>query len=475
MVDLPLPRPIPSGNFPGSSSDSGGGFGGGNINRPPSGSGEDDESWEPRSHEAWAEFDPLRQLIPPGHYNSRTLYNAWRRLPDAFLRAQAWREREIAARLYALSQAGNWEEKILGLVSFGVGRRSWDQVWLPGLNAAWLCPDPHAPNYKRYLEALRSLDYARAGTIFNDFTPAERSRYFDGPLVAVITVSESSPAPQTLFANLRIDPLLRIGTLIKPAAEYGFSEWVPVVFEVRNFPERLSGQPSSSTSAAQILQSGQTLSGIKQGTLSAIVALKGSPAQEYLLSCEHVFGSRPQVIQHNGQPVASVEISYTSLDFSLAKMAPHCSSNPDILGLGMRYQAQPILPVYGLGVQFRGSISQRLEHNYINQVYVKTPSYLGLSGTPAFAVSASCMQGDSGTLILSGHQSSDPVSQMYARQPSASGAYPAGAVLGLLFAHTPADAYCQIPAAAYAVPVVDIDSYLSNYSVQTGVNWEIDW
>jgi len=86
------------------------------------------EPWEPRQAEDWLQADPFLRALSAAEYSIPSteaavfsFHAAWMRMPPV-LRAQVWREREIAATLTGLLQY--WRRSIPGLYSVGVGLRS---------------------------------------------------------------------------------------------------------------------------------------------------------------------------------------------------------------------------------------------------------------------------------------------------------------------------------------------------------------
>ena len=457
----------------------GGSSGGGRL--PPGQSPPGSESfpggrreWEPEDARAFGDADPLN----PGNntwgenlsrlYSAEIEFAAWSRMLP-LLRGQAWREREISAFLRRESYHQRWDEQpvLPGFESMGVGRRPWEAAGPPGIGIAMARSDL----LESYRHALCAGNYQEALFAYNRLSPHGRQQLNWDPLAMVLAFRPPlQPAP-TLYANLRLDPFQFVESRVEPLEDYGLHELVPVIFE-ESREYLLRGSPPASL----VMQGGHKIytkpqSGPKRGavipgTLTSVVeyTFKG---QSYtgLLGAQHVFGDAGELVYHNGRQVGKVACPDPAVDVALAELTGGAQWRREILNRNLD-PATPITPVSGMPGEYYGAISgvisQKPEESYIGLVYIEPPSFYKVGKAPKFEMEGGSANGDSGALVLSGHNQQDAFSPNLKRYVPSLAADQLAAILGMLVAGDPARPNCLKRASILATPAKDIQAALTN-------------
>lgn len=336
------------------------------------------ERWEPRSASDWMRRDPFIECqvpVSPEFYerDQFTTFGAWSRLPPS-LRRQAWREREIAARVHSIAR--EWHH-VPGIRAIGVGIRGEG--------------------------AQRRL----VGIILSESAlPADTSllhRQYDIP--ESLRVSSDIPEEEAVVP-LRIEPA---------AAPSRFQlGLVP--------PDRFVLTSSSPPLPARTptLQAGDVVAGEnpagfrKPGTLCCIVSHQ-SDFQPLLLSAAHVLDNRgAKVVAYVPNPIEiGIVVDVDSgLDAAIAELNEPWIVDYRIKALNV-VPAAPVMAYSDMPVQFIGGASGHQVGwlDVTNSIPVGGPS---VGVMPDFRATIQAQQGDSGALLLTCHGRDSPFPSSHA-------------------------------------------------------------
>ena len=382
--------------------------------------GPDPQAWEPRTSEEWILADPLGPTPFPLWGASRvyapdSLFETWRRLPEG-LRAQTWREREIAATLF--QQMPRWQARVTGMLAAGVVL--WDPRWRSAHTRhwkdyfAWRPPTdldinaPFPPSWRWGLEAPLPL----AGTVF--YPESETANL--GRLRAAI--EESLRVPSRL-----------------PLDRYGFSATVPIVLQTA-IPYRLY---SAGAAPAMAIQSGRAIQAldpmglVKLGTIMAIADEGFRPV---LVGAGHVFGDPPNRLLHLNSPVADVIDHDRQLDTAIAHVHANQILDATVTGLGV-LPGRPMLPALGIPVQLIGAVSGRQRGGSVWSTHVATYAMIQQGVPPFFEIAGHAQGGDSGAVLLADMGFSPAPAHALWQQNPALAALLSDALMGMLVAGPP--------------------------------------
>lgn len=331
--------------------------------------------WEPRDAYGWLETDPLllafrraEILTPSIEASVVSFHHAWIRLPKE-MRAQALREREIAAAL--VQDMPEWRETIPTLSSVGVGIRN-----------------------------VREPE-----------------------LTAVFSVEQGLSDRECSEVRKKWSNRASVESRV---AEFKEAKTVPCVIEVRPTPTLLGkvpsgnflfGEPDPTPHNAPVLQSGDKIGsqspiGIREfGTLTCLVSTPGS-TEPLLLGSEHVF-RQVGYDALNGQTVpkrvGKVKRLWAATDVALAELASPYLCDYRCKGANM-VPASPVIATGDMPVQMYGAQSGH-QLGYLNQA-VQIPANASAAGIfPMFTVTIHCVHGDSGALLVTGRGTDPPVPQ----------------------------------------------------------------
>ncbi|MCC6188329.1 MAG: hypothetical protein IT318_04815 [Anaerolineales bacterium] len=408
-----------------------------------------DVPWEQQVLRAWPELDPLAPFRLPGEaargYDPEALAAAWRVLAPR-LRAQAWREREIAQ--YLFQNLRDWAARMPALEGLGVARRPL-ALLSPLEQIEWTGGSP--------TQALRHL--------------REVSRRFaadeprDTALMGVLFFQGEPPGGDQLAAA-GAGPFIGLDSPVLPLESLGHASVVPLVAETSQPFGLLGGGPAPAGAAAAIvLQSGLPIEGhhasgyANPGTLTAIAdADLGGPRREaVLVSAQHVIGDPNNPVTHTGQRIAEVVESDSGLDAAIARLDDPTLVDKHISGLGLA-PAAPVLPTTGLPVQFSGGASGVQYGQHVDVVYRTAPWQYSVGAGSCFEAQAYAQPGDSGALLLTGHGAQSPIDPVLAAQNPALASQYTAAMLGLLLAGPQLPPAPGTTARIIARPIVDVGS-----------------
>lgn len=382
-----------------------------------------DAQWEQQVLRAWPELDPLAPFRLSGEaasgYDPEALAAAWRALAPR-LRAQAWREREIAQ--YLFRNLRDWAARLAGLEGVGVARRPLDllspleQIEWPG-------------------NSLGALRYLRE--VSRRFAAGEPR---DTALMGVLFFQGEPPGGDQLAAA-GAGPFIDLGSQVLPLEALGHASVVPLVAETSQPFGLLGGGPAPAGAAAIVLQSGLPIEGhhasgyANPGTLTAIADadLGSSQRETVLVSAQHVIGDPNNPVKHTGQRIAEVVDSDSGLDAAIARLDDPTLVDKHISGLGLA-PAAPVLPTTGLPVQFSAGVSGVQYGQHVDVVYRTAPWQYSVGAGSCFEARAYAQPGDSGALLLTGHGAQSPIDPALAAQNPALASQYTAAMLGLLLA-----------------------------------------
>jgi hypothetical protein len=464
-----------------------GGFGSGGGGRfdDPGGLTGDYDEWEPFSPTDWAEKDPLRPAAlsgDPTPYNPAALFSAFRRLPRGWLRAQAWRERQIAAQLIQTGYVQNWAARLPNLVMCGVARRPWEQTHITGLREAVFVRQSN-DLLQSYIHDLPFMaNYAEVRDRLGGIPPAVMQEAFGNPLAAVFYFRPgpppflNPPVDRGVYEGLGLPVLIELDGGQLPLESYGLPRYVPVVVDTMLGIEPLGlPSPASVVNPGVLMQPGMQISGLNTGTLTAVVGNMNGPG-DFLLGAQHVLGDPGDPVTVAGVRAGQVVAADSSLDWALADLSAlqgAYSIDRTVSGLGMA-PSPPLMPTFGLAAQYCGQKSAQAAFGFISGVYLNPPQYLQNLGVhirgDCFQMHSGAKSGDSGALVLCGQGQALPLSPDYTYHPPAQGQHLPGSILGMLVAQMPA--WGPFPAAILAVPAEKITASLAVYPAN---NIQLQW
>src|SRR5579859_892601 len=389
------------------------------------------QEWEPRNSNDWAARDALgpNQNWPrdeSARYDAEVLFSAWGRLPPR-LRAQTWREREIAAFLYRNSL--EWQGRLGGLEFVGVSQRPWNS--LAGM-PLWPWPAAPEPLLYEYSWHIRHGDWGRARQIAREFSPS-----FGRDLLVGVLFVRWPTRDTTLLESVGIDPLVTLDSQIRPLEQYGLSPFVPLVIEPSQDQALLAaGAASVPAAAGLLLESGEPLEGMRPsgfGVPGTLTAIADAGSLTVLVGAHHVLGDPPSRVKVNGQLVAEVFDSDSVLDASVARVYDAIPVSALIQGLGL-VPAAPVMPAVGVPVQFSRGQSGVQQGNWIDVTYKTAPAQYWLGTAPCFEMLLYAQPGDSGSLVLTGHGLQPPIDPAFAGQNPAFANLFTAAMVGMIIA-----------------------------------------
>jgi hypothetical protein len=384
---------------------------------------EDRREWEPAHSYDWLQTDPLFRALTQAEITTQddmegqtlAFHYAWMRLP-AQLRAQAFREREIAASLARLLP--EWRTSVPGLYSVGVGMRN--------------VPDPR-------LVAIVTLEH-----------PLSTGEWYDIRRLW----TESS----------------RIRSLV-PEFDRNRDEAVPIVSDLRPAPTVLGqvqsgaflvGNPDPPPDGTPVVQNGDRIGsespvGIREfGTLTCVVSDAGS-IEPLVLGSGHVL-RQPNfhLLSANGVTVRIGRVrNVVRSDAAVAKLdSPYlCDYRLKAPSL---VPAAPILATADLPVQMYGAKSG-YQTGYLSKVNQIPANATSIGMFPLFTADITCAHEDSGALLVTGRGATPPVPQWQAKQMNP--AYLENitcAMLGMLNAGPPPGADPMLRPEAYFTPILQV-------------------
>lgn len=421
---------------------------------------DDVQDWEPKTFEEWERFDPIgpradwpriNTNIERSTYSARTLFYGWRKLP-LILRAQVWREREIAAYLYRNSR--EWGERLPIVVAVGVTKRNLSQVgttfpFFPGF------PDWDHPLFYEYWRALRHQDIEKIKYLYGEIRERWGISVIDNQsLTGTLFINRSIPITQELYNFLRIAPLRDIESRISNYSQYGLSPLVPISIEYSDDFVLLAGNIAVQTIQGGTLIRGEHPSGFrKPGTLTVIAKQKGND-ECIFLGAQHVLGEKGNKIIYNGQPIGEVIDSDDVLDAAIAKLYDSVIPEKSIKGLSIT-PAAPVFVTTGLSIQYEGGVSGA-QFGIVDTVNRVAPGQYRVGTSPSFTIIADGKPGDSGSLIISGNGIQSFIPQSFVNQnPQLANLYSA-AMLGILLAGPGPNYPKQEPPKIIARPMLEI-------------------
>jgi hypothetical protein len=340
---------------------------------------EHNELGELNSIGQWIRHDPFREAeVPIEQKNLEqalvSAFQAWKRLPLP-LQRRTWREREIAARLYAESR---------------------DWIALPG---------------------IRSISVGiRRG---------ERGRELTG-----IVLFESGLPVDVPFENedYGIPEFVRI-----PSRVPDTNDRVPVKIEYRP-PSSMLGlglvRPGQFIAASDVLpmpvsvptlQAGQIIAGEspvglrKPGTLAAIISREGDDTP-LILSAAHVLGQVGwKVVAYVPMPVeiGKVISADHNLDAAIAEISEPWMIDYRVRDMNL-VPAAPIFPFSDMPVQFVGGTSGH-QQGWIHSVNSIPVGGKAAGVIPHFTSDIRSQPGDSGALLITSHGQASPFPAAFAR------------------------------------------------------------
>ena len=377
--------------------------------------------WEPLGPWDWYKIDPLRRALSDVEMrleeDERSIalfHQSWVRLPPS-LRAQVFREREIAAELVV---GLPWLRRAFpSVVSVSVGFDAPHEARLSGIVTV------ESPLTRGELRALYAAWEER-----NSVESAVPDYRNDGPTPIVVKVAETPVA-------------------LKQVPSGAATVSVP--------------DPPPATSP--ILQSGDRVdsespSGMREpGTLTCIVSELSSDAP-LLLSSGHVFtDSGYAVISRRGAPVRVGTVTRVNrdVDAALAEITEPYSCDYRLKVCDM-LPASPVIPPAGLAVQMYGAVSHR-QQGYLNETNRIPANAWKIGMVPEFTADIPCTGGDSGALLVTGRDKEPPFSkgELDHMAPAYADAMTC-AMLGVLRAGPPLGADPAYRPQAYFKPIIQI-------------------
>lgn len=423
------------------------------------------QDWEPRDATAFSEQDPLNPYRRDwgetlrSFYNAEIEFTAWSRLPP-LLRAQSWRERELADFIRTESFRQGWDEHpaLEGLKQMSVGRRSWETVGLPGIGITI----SQSRGLKRYREAVCAGQFIEALKAYNELGLADQQLLRWHPLAIVLGFRSLSEEAATIHAHLHLERIQIIKSHIHPLDAYGLNEAAPLVLE-----ESRESSLRSNILARSTLQGGQRIytkpkGQTVPGTITAIVKYicRGQTCTG-LFAPQHVLQNAGELVYQNGSKIGEVVYSNRTLDIALAELTDTIPWRQEILNRNLD-PAPPISPVSGMPAEYYGATSQKIQESYIGLVYISPPSFYKHGNAPVFEIEGTSAHGDSGALVLSGHNQRDAISPDLTRHAPGLQGNQLAAILGMLVAGVNATNRCDKPATILATSAKDIEATLKN-------------
>jgi hypothetical protein len=148
------------------------------------------------------------------------------------------------------------------------------------------------------------------------------------------------------------------------------------------------------------------------------------------------------------------------VDVALAELVGGAQWRREILNRNLA-PAVPITPVSGMPGEYCGAASKKPIESYIGLVYIETPAFYKVGKAPKFEMEGDSANGDSGALVLSGHNQQDAISPNLKRYVPSLAADQLAAILGMLVAGDPARPNCLKRASILATPAKDIQAALA--------------
>ena len=374
------------------------------------------EDWEPRNLREWQARDKLSQVQrrKEGGEADQIIFDAWTKQPTV-IRRQIWREREIAAVLaYAIDY-----ENIPGAHSWGVG---WREIRGEQRLAGIISVELEVPSYP-----VSNKSYGIPDTIFVDTVLPIASRDF----LNVPIVLEYAPSP---FQFVRI---------------------VPPNNPIETFPQGdLPGH--------RVLQGGMRVGGRnskgfrKQGTLTAFVGNNNNAL--LVLGAQHVLGEYGDELIAE-LPVAEkvghvMEYSY-EVDAAIAELIEPFAIDFRIKTLNI-VPAAPIPPYSNMPVQLVGGISGH-QKGFIDQALNYPSRGFALGFVSRVTASIQTQGGDSGALLLSGHDDKPGIPPGYEKYVSYEFVKTQNcAMIGMLVAGPSEQASSATRAQSYFNSIIDV-------------------
>ncbi len=383
---------------------------------------EDRREWEPSHSYEWLQSDPLSQALARVEIGTKAaegealaFHYAWMRSP-ARMRAQVFREREIAATLAQVMP--EWRSSIPGFYSVGVGLRN--------------VPDPR--------------------------------------LVAVLTLEHPLSTGEWFDIRQRWAQSARIRSRV-PEFDRNRDESVPIVSDLRPAPTLLGqvqsgafllGNPDPPPSGAPLVQSGDRIGsespiGIREfGTLTCIVSEAGS-VEPLVLGSGHVFRQANfHLLSGSGAILRVGKVKrIVRSDAAVANLDSPYLCDYRLKALNV-VPAAPILPTADLPVQLYGSKSG-YQTGYLSKVNQIPANATSIGMFPLFTADIKCAHEDSGALLITGRGITPPVPTWQAKQMNP--AYLDNitcAMLGMLNAGPPAGADPMLRPEAYFTPILQV-------------------
>ena len=112
--------------------------------------------------------------------------------------------------------------------------------------------------------------------------------------------------------------------------------------------------------------------------------------------------------------------------------------------------------------EYYGSTSQTIEESYIGLVYISPPSFYKYGNTPVVEIEGASKDGDSGAIILSGHNQQDATSPDITRHAPGLQGDQLSAILGMLVAGANSTNQCDKPATILATSANVIQAALDS-------------
>lgn len=417
---------------------------------------DDVQDWEPVNPEEWERYDPIgpradwprvNSNIERSAYSATILFDGWRRLP-AILRAQVWREREIASYLYRNS--GSWAERLPILEAVGVTKRSFSQFggFFP------FFPEWDHPIFYEYWQAIRHGEVLRAQRVNEEIRKRWGFSIINGQvLTGTLFISRSLPIVDELLNFLRIRPLQDIGSKITNLSRYGLTSTVPISIEYSDDFMLLAAGNIPQSIRGGLLIRGEHPSGFrKPGTIATIAHDLNNDC--ILLGAQHVLGDKGNKVILDGQCIGEVIESDAFLDAAIAKILDPLKWDKVIKGLAISPSA-PVFVTTGLSVQYQGGVSGS-QFGTVDVVNRVAPGQYRVGSSPSFTVLADGKPGDSGSLIITGHGNQTNLPQAFINQnPQLANLY-SNAMLGILLAGPGPGYPKQEPTKIIARPLLEI-------------------
>ncbi len=339
-------------------------------------SSEDWQYWEPKNPEQWLTHDKLSQQIQHNNVNNSALVDSVEGFFESLsylpyeLRRQVWREREIMAALY---EQMNYWENIEGFISVGVARRN-----ILGSNR---------------LVGILS---------FISGTPIE-------------LISTKFDIPNYIYVDSYIPDLKRHEEEIPIVIEE--SETFNIDKPLRDPNKNPNPGTVTTIDTALILQGGEKIAGISNnGLIGSYVTLttfvkpiNSLTTTPYLLTVRHGFSGYRNIIDRETKvKIGEVISSDMNLDIVIAKITldGEYKINSQLKWIN-EYPKKP-LPIFaGMPVQMYGATSGHVL-GIVDESIVLYPG-INPSFIPDFSATISTQPGDSGALLVVGHNSTFPI------------------------------------------------------------------